>query len=66
MELSSREGETEDAIIADLVVGINSGQIKTGAPVRGERTSKYNRLLAIERELGSLARYAGRNYRVCF
>jgi len=66
MELSSREAATEDAIIADLVVGINSGQIKTGAPVRGERTSKYNRLLAIERELGSLARYAGRNYRVCF
>jgi len=64
--VSERSGETEDAIIADLVVGINSGQIKTGAPVRGERTSKYNRLLAIERELGSLARYAGRNYRVCF
>lgn len=64
--VSERSGETEDAIIADLVVGINSGQIKTGAPVRGERTSKYNRLLAIERELGSSARYAGRNYRVCF
>jgi enolase len=64
--VSERSGETEDAIIADLVVGIYSGQIKTGAPVRGERTSKYNRLLAIERELGSSARYAGRNYRVCF
>jgi len=64
--VSERSGETEDAIIADLVVGINSGQIKTGAPVRGERTSKYNRLLAIERELGASARYAGRNYRVCF
>lgn len=64
--VSERSGETEDAIISDLVVGINSGQIKTGAPVRGERTAKYNRLLAIERELGSLARYAGRNYRVCF
>jgi enolase len=59
--VSERSGETEDSIIADLVVGLNAGQIKTGAPVRGERTSKYNRLLAIERELGPLARYAGSN-----
>lgn len=64
--VSERSGETEDSIIADLVVGLNAGQIKTGAPVRGERTSKYNRLLGIERELGSLARYAGHNYRICF
>jgi enolase len=61
--VSERSGETEDAIIADLVVGLNAGQIKTGAPVRGERTAKYNRLLEIERELGSEARYAGRDYR---
>lgn len=64
--VSERSGETEDAIIADLVVGLNAGQIKTGAPVRGERTSKYNRLLAIERDLGALARYAGQNYRICY
>ncbi|MBI4183655.1 MAG: phosphopyruvate hydratase [Proteobacteria bacterium] len=62
--VSERSGETEDAIIADLVVGLNAGQIKTGAPVRGERTAKYNRLLRIERELGPAARYAGRDYRV--
>jgi enolase len=62
--VSERSGETEDPIIADLVVGLNAGQIKTGAAVRGERTSKYNRLLQIEEELGSAARYAGRNYRV--
>lgn len=62
--VSERSGETEDPIIADLVVGLNAGQIKTGAPVRGERTSKYNRLLQIEEELGSLARYAGRNFKI--
>jgi len=62
--VSERSGETEDAIIADIVVGLNAGQIKTGAPVRGERTAKYNRLLEIERELGSGARYAGRNFKV--
>lgn len=62
--VSERSGETEDPIIADLVVGLNAGQIKTGAAVRGERTSKYNRLLQIEEELGSAARYAGRNYQV--
>jgi len=59
--VSERSGETEDAIIADLVVGLNAGQIKTGAPVRGERTAKYNRLLKIEEELGNSAIYAG-NY----
>lgn len=57
--ISHRSGETEDTTIADLAVATNSGQIKTGAPARGERTAKYNRLIAIERKLGSRARYAG-------
>jgi enolase len=64
--VSERSGETEDPIIADLVVGINAGQIKTGSGVRGERTSKYNRLLQIEAELGSQARYAGTDFRAAF
>ena len=64
--VSERSGETEDSMIADLTVGLNAGQIKTGAPVRGERTAKYNRLLEIERELGSSARYAGANFKVPF
>ncbi|MHC3130403.1 MAG: phosphopyruvate hydratase [Candidatus Bathyarchaeota archaeon] len=64
--VSERSGETEDDIIADLVVGLNAGQIKTGAPVRGERTAKYNRLLQIEEELGPSAKYAGRNFRQPF
>jgi enolase len=55
--VSHRSGETEDAFIADLAVATNAGQIKTGAPARSERTAKYNRLLDIERELGSRARY---------
>lgn len=55
--VSHRSGETEDAFIADLAVATNCGQIKTGAPCRSERTAKYNRLLAIERELGATARY---------
>jgi enolase len=55
--VSHRSGETEDVTIADLVVATNAGQIKTGAPARSERTAKYNRLLDIERELGSRARY---------
>ena len=59
--VSERSGETEDPIIADLVVALNAGQIKTGAPVRGERTAKYNRLIQIEEELGSTAAYAGRS-----
>ena len=50
--VSHRSGESEDAFIADFAVALNTGQIKTGAPARGERTAKYNRLLAIERELG--------------
>jgi enolase len=61
--VSERSGETEDDLIADLTVGLNCGQIKTGAPVRGERTAKYNRLLEIERELGESAVYAGENWR---
>jgi enolase len=56
---SHRSGETEDATIADLSVALNCGQIKTGAPCRGERTAKYNRLLRIEAELGSKARFTG-------
>ncbi len=58
--ISHRSGETEDSTIADLAVATGAGQIKTGAPCRGERTAKYNRLLRIERELGRRARYAGR------
>jgi len=57
--VSHRSGETEDTTIADLSVGLNTGQIKTGAPCRSERTAKYNRLLRIEDELGSAADYAG-------
>jgi enolase len=56
--VSERSGETEDPIIADLAVAIDAGQIKTGAPVRGERTAKYNRLLQIAEELDSSGRYA--------
>ena len=57
--ISHRSGETEDSSIADLAVGVGAGQIKAGAPVRGERTAKYNRLLLIEEQLGPKARYAG-------
>ena len=58
--ISHRSGETEDTSIADLAVGTSAGQIKTGAPARSERVSKYNRLLRIEENLGSRATYAGR------
>ncbi|VDL52257.1 unnamed protein product [Hymenolepis diminuta] len=61
--VSHRSGETEDATIADIVVGLCTGQIKTGAPCRSERLAKYNQLLRIEEELGSHARYAGENFR---
>lgn len=57
--VSERSGDTEDPAIADLAVALGASQIKTGAPVRGERTAKYNRLLNIERMLGSAARYRG-------
>ncbi len=59
--VSHRSGETEDTTIADLVVALNTGQIKTGAPARSERVAKYNRLLRIEEELGNKAEYAGAN-----
>ena len=58
---SHRSGESEDHTIADIAVAMNSGQIKTGAPARTDRTAKYNQLLRIEEELGSAARYAGRS-----
>jgi enolase len=58
--VSHRSGETEDTTIADVAVGTDAGQIKAGAPSRGERTAKYNQLLRIEEELGDTARYAGR------
>ena len=57
--ISHRSGETEDATIADIAVATNAGQIKTGAPARGERTAKYNQLLRIEQILGDSARYPG-------
>lgn len=58
--VSHRSGETPDPFIADLVVATGCGQIKSGAPARGERIAKYNRLVRIERELGDTANYAGR------
>jgi len=61
--VSHRSGETEDSTIADLVVGLRTGQIKTGAPCRSERLAKYNQLLRIEEELGSHGQYAGVNFR---
>jgi enolase len=57
--VSHRSGETEDSFISHLAVATNAGQIKTGAPARGERTAKYNQLLRIEEALGDQARYAG-------
>ena len=60
---SHRSGETEDTFIADLAVGLNTGQIKTGAPCRSERLAKYNQLLRIEEDLGSKAVYAGASFR---
>ncbi len=59
MVVSHRSGETEDTFISDLAVGTSAGQIKAGAPARGERTAKYNRLLRIEEELGDRARFTG-------
>lgn len=58
--ISHRSGETEDTTIADLVVALNAGQIKSGAPSRSDRVAKYNQLLRIEAELGSQAQYPGR------
>jgi len=61
--VSHRSGETEDTFIADLVVGLCTGQIKTGAPCRSERLAKYNQILRIEEELGDQAIYAGEKFR---
>uniref|UniRef100_A0A7S4SGJ1 phosphopyruvate hydratase n=1 Tax=Alexandrium monilatum TaxID=311494 RepID=A0A7S4SGJ1_9DINO len=61
--VSHRSGETEDTFIADLAVGLQSGQIKTGAPCRSERVAKYNQLLRIEEQLGRRAYYAGEKFR---
>jgi len=61
--VSHRSGETEDTFIADLVVGLSTGQIKTGAPCRSERLAKYNQLLRIEEELGAAAKFAGKKFR---
>ncbi|HPZ08433.1 MAG TPA: phosphopyruvate hydratase, partial [Candidatus Eremiobacteraeota bacterium] len=59
--VSHRSGETEDTTIADLVVACNTGQIKTGSACRTDRVSKYNRLLRIERELGTIAQFLGKS-----
>ncbi len=61
--VSHRSGETADSFIADLVVGLGTGEIKSGAPCRSERLAKYNQLLRIEEELGKKAKYAGKNFR---
>lgn len=61
--VSHRSGETEDTFIADLVVGLRTGEIKTGAPCRSERLAKYNQILRIEEELGANATYAGLSFR---
>lgn len=61
--VSHRSGETEDTFIADLVVGLSTGQIKTGAPCRSERLCKYNQILRIEEQLGKNAVYAGKSFR---
>jgi enolase len=58
--VSHRSGESEDATIADLVVALNAGQIKTGAPARSDRVAKYNQLLRIEEDLDESAVYPGR------
>jgi enolase len=61
--VSHRSGETEDTFIADLVVGLGAGQIKTGAPCRSERLAKYNQLLRIEEQLGSKGHFAGKSFK---
>merc|ERR1719436_1202363 len=61
--VSHRSGETEDSFIADLVVGLRTGEIKTGAPCRSERLAKYNQLLRIEEELGGRCTFAGEDFR---
>ncbi|XP_030241787.1 enolase [Drosophila navojoa] len=61
--VSHRSGETEDSFIGDLVVGLSTGQIKTGAPCRSERLAKYNQILRIEEEIGQGVKFAGKNFR---
>jgi enolase len=61
--VSHRSGETEDSFIADLVVGLGTGQIKSGAPCRSDRLAKYNQILRIEEQLGDKAVFAGKNFR---
>lgn len=61
--VSHRSGETEDTFIADLVVGLSSGQIKSGAPCRSDRVAKYNQLIRIEEELSGNSVYAGEKFR---
>ena len=63
--MSHRSGETEDAFIADLAVGLNAGQIKTGSMSRSDRIAKYNQLLRIEEDLGEQAVYPGRDAFYC-
>ena len=60
--VSERSGETEDNILADISVALNAGLLKTGGLRGSDRGAKYNRLIEIERELGTAARYAGRDY----
>merc|ERR1711957_557044 len=61
--VSHRSGETEDAFIGDLVVGLGTGEIKSGAPCRSDRLAKYNQILRIEEELGDRAVFAGKHFR---
>jgi enolase len=61
--ISHRSGETEDTFIADLSVALNTGLIKTGSACRSERIAKYNQLLRIEEQLGSSAKYPGKNFK---
>ena len=61
--MSHRSGETEDAIIADLAVALNCGQIKTGSASRSDRMAKYNQLSRIEEELGDMAYFPGKNFK---
>ncbi|KAK6588842.1 hypothetical protein RS030_2262 [Cryptosporidium xiaoi] len=63
IQVSHRSGETEDTFIADLTVGLGTGQLKTGAPCRSERVAKYNQLMRIEEELGDKCVFAGENFR---
>lgn len=61
--VSHRSGETEDNFIGDLVVGLGTGEIKSGAPCRSDRLAKYNQIIRIEEELGSRSVYAGSHFR---